>query len=265
MTYPSCSLIVSTYNWKEALELVLLSVLNQSILPNEVLIADDGSREDTKILITKFQEKFPIPLIHIWQEDNGFQKSKILNKTISHSKFDYIIQIDGDIIVHKNFVQDHLTHSKKNQYIFGSRVNIKKTFLPKLFKNKITTFNFFSKGIKKRFRTIRIPFYSNFVKQSKTVSPKIRGCNLSFWKKDFIKINGYNERFKGWGGEDYEMCCRLFNNGVLGKRLKFAGVIFHIYHPEADRSKVSINTQIQSESVEKKLLFATDGIDKYLN
>jgi glycosyltransferase involved in cell wall biosynthesis len=66
---PSCTLVTPTYNWPDALELLLLSVLNQTILPNEVMIADDGSKEDTKKLIEKFQENFPIPLVHIWHED----------------------------------------------------------------------------------------------------------------------------------------------------------------------------------------------------
>ncbi len=82
MSHPSCTLVTPTYNWPEALELLLLSILNQSVLPNEVIIADDGSREETKTLIEAFQKKFPIPLVHIWHEDNKNRKPAIMNKAI---------------------------------------------------------------------------------------------------------------------------------------------------------------------------------------
>jgi glycosyltransferase involved in cell wall biosynthesis len=262
--YPSCALIATTYNWPEALELILLSVLNQTVFPNEVIIADDGSREDTKQLIDDFKKKFPVPLIHVWHEDNGFQKTKILNKAIAAAQSDYIIQIDGDIIINKNFIKDHLTHAQKGQFLFGSRVNIKKVFLKELFIKKKIYFNFFSKGIKKRFRTIRIPIYTNFIKQNHVVSSKLRGCNMSFWKDDIIKINGYNEKFIGWGCDDYELGYRLHSYGIAGRRLKFSGIVYHIFHPELSKSNTANNEIIQKETFDKKLFFINDGINKYL-
>ncbi|WP_310557104.1 glycosyltransferase family 2 protein [Flavobacterium sp.] len=263
--YPTSSLIVSTYNNPKALELVLIAIANQHILPNEVIVADDGSKDETKKLIEKFQEKFPVPLVHVWQEDKGFQKSKILNKAFAIVKNNYIIQIDGDIIVNKYFVKDHLMYAEKNQFLFGSRVNIKESFLTELFIKKVTHFNFFSKGITKRFRTIRIPFFTKFLKKNHVISSKLRGCNMSFWREDIIKINGYNEAFVGWGGEDSELANRLHNAGIAGKRLKFAGIIYHIYHLEENKSNLEKNIAIQSESRNNKLSFTTDGIDKYLN
>jgi len=264
-SYPSSSLIVATYNNPKALELVLLAIMNQVVLPNEVIVADDGSKNETKELIEKFQEKFPVPLVHIWHEDNGFRLAAIRNKAIAAAKNDYIIQIDGDIIANRYFVKDHLMNAEKGQFLFGSRVNIKESFLPQLFDKKVTKFNFFSSGIKKRFRTIRLPFYTQFVKQNHVVSSKLRGCNMSFWREDIIKINGYNEAFVGWGGDDSELANRLHNSGVAGRRLKYAGIIYHIYHPEESKSNLAKNIAIQSESREKKLSYATDGIDKYLN
>ncbi|MFM9826982.1 glycosyltransferase family 2 protein [Flavobacterium sp.] len=262
--FPTCSLITPTYNWPEALELILLSTINQTVLPNEVIIADDGSREDTKQLIEAFQKKIPIPLIHIWHEDLKNRKPKIMNKAIAASKYDYIIEIDGDIIMNKNFIEDHLNFAKKGQYLFGSRVNIQKKLLTKLFSEKIISFNLFSKGIKKRGRTIRITFLMNFAKSVEKRSRKLRGCNMSFWKEDFIKINGFNEDLVGWGIDDSEMIQRLHNIGVKGKRLKFAGIAYHIYHKEQSKIHIEINNEIEKQTTEKKLTFIENGINQYL-
>lgn len=264
MSYPTCSIIATTYNWPGALELLLLSIENQTILPNEVIIADDGSREDTRQLIESYQKKNAIPIVHIWHEDKGFRLATIRNKAISNAKYQYIIQIDGDIIPNKNFVKDHLTFAKRGHYLFGSRVNIQEKLLSKLFSKQILSFHFFSKGIKKRGRTIRIPFLMQFAKSVTERSKKLRGCNMSFWKDDFIKINGYNESIIGWGKEDSEMIQRLHNIGISGKRLKFAGIAYHIFHKEQSKSHIEINNEIEKQTTEKKLTFIEKGINQYL-
>jgi glycosyltransferase involved in cell wall biosynthesis len=264
MTNPSCTLVTPTYNWPEALELLLLSLLRQTVMPNEVIIADDGSRKETKKLITDFQKKFPIPLIHIWHEDLKNRKPKIMNKAIAKAKYDYIIEIDGDIIMNPNFVEDHLTFAEKGHYLYGSRVNIKEKILPELFSKKILDFNLFSKGIKKRGRTIRFPFLMNFVKSVDQRSRKLRGCNMSFWKEDFIKINGFNENLVGWGIDDSEMIQRMHNLGIKGKRLKFSGIAYHIYHKEQSKSHLEINNEIERQTTENKLTFIDKGINQYL-
>jgi len=263
--YPTCSLVTPTYNWPEALNLLLTSVLEQTILPNEVIIADDGSTENTKNLIADFQKKFPIPLIHIWHEDLKNRKPAIMNKAIAVSKYDYIIEIDGDIIMNTYFIEDHLKFATKGHYLFGSRVNIQKHYLSELFSKKVTQFNLFSKGIKKRGRTIRFPFLMRFSKSVAERSSKLRGCNMSFWKSDFIKINGFNESLVGWGIDDSEMIQRLHNIGIYGKRLKNAGIAYHIYHKEQSRSQLDINDEILKQTTEKKLTFIEKGINQYLN
>lgn len=264
-SFPKCTLVTPTYNWPEALELLLLSIKDQTYLPNEVIVADDGSKKETTALIKKFQSEFPIPLIHVWHEDNGNQKPKIMNKAIAQAKYDYIIEIDGDIIMHKNFVKDHLKYAKKGQYLFGSRVNIQKSILATIFKNKITNFNIFSKGIKKRLRTLRIPIFMYFEKEHHIISKKLRGCNMSFWREDFIKINGFNEGLVGWGVDDSEMIQRLHNIGIVGKRLKHTGIAFHIYHKEQDKSHIALNNALEDEVREKKIKFIDKGINQYLN
>ncbi|MDN6280731.1 MAG: glycosyltransferase family 2 protein [Psychroflexus sp.] len=259
-----CSLITPTYNWPEALELLLLSALNQTQLPDEVIIADDGSTKETQKLIERFQKDFPVPLIHVWHQDKGNRKPRIMNKAIAKAKFPYIIEIDGDIIMHKDFVKDHLKFSKKGLYLYGSRVNIQKNHLSTLLENKQTQFHYFSEGIKKRGRTIHMPQLTSLYKLVEKRSHKLRGCNMSFWREDFIKVNGFNENLVGWGIDDSEMIQRLHNIRIVGKRLKFAGIAYHIYHKEQSKSHIDINREIEEQTTEKKLTYCEKGVDQFL-
>lgn len=258
------ALLISTYNWEKALNLVLKSVCKQSLLPNEVIIADDGSREATKLLIDEFRDKLPIPIKHIWHEDKGFRRSKILNKAIANSEADYIIQVDGDCILHKDFIKDHLKNIIDHAYLYGSRVNIRKDYVESIFEKELINYNLFSKEINKRLRTLRIPIISQFYSPNNEISKKLRGCNLSFWKGDFVAINGYNEDLEGWGMEDSEMVIRLHNNGIKGKRLKFSGILYHLYHKVAPKDRVKQNQEIQNTAKNMNLLRCDNGINKYL-
>lgn len=143
------ALLVSTYNWPEALLLIFKSIENQSVAPDEVLIADDGSAEETTKLINEFKKQSNLKIHHFWHEDRGFRKSEALNKAIAGSKSDYIVQIDGDCIMHPDFIKDHLAIAEKKVFLFGSRVNITKDLKPKVLEDKIIDFHFLSAGIKK--------------------------------------------------------------------------------------------------------------------
>lgn len=256
------TLIISTYNWPEALSLVLKSVLNQSKLPDQVIIADDGSTKTTKVVIDAFKSKTTITVLHLWQEDIGFRKAKVLNRAIVESTGDYILQVDGDCILHRHFVKDHLSLAKPNQYLFGSRVTIK-TFLDSLFKRKGINFSFLSKGIKKRTRAIHIPFLSHFYKASREFSKKYRGCNTSYFKTDALAINGYNEDFEGWGGrEDSDFALRLLNNGVISRRIRYKAIVFHIYHFEKPKNNLEKNNSIELQTIKNNVTWCDNGINK---
>ncbi len=258
------SLLISTYNWPQALELVMLSAENQTEKPDEILIADDGSTEETKELIDDFRKKLSVEIKHFWHEDKGFRKSIILNKAIAAAQGDYIIQIDGDCIMHKDFVGDHKAMARSNTYLYGSRVNIQEDFLPMLFETQKIVFSYFQKGIKKRNRNLRIPALSSFYGTQKTISKKMRGCNVSFWKKDLVAVNGYNEDFEGWGREDSELIIRMMNNGVMGKRLRYRGIVYHIWHKIKDVSHLERNNDLQEKAIAENSKWCKNGIDKHL-
>ena len=259
------ALLISTYNWTNALDLVFRSILAQTQFPDEILIADDGSTSETKELIEAFSKKTTIPVKHFWQKDEGFRKSKILNKAIAGTQADYIIQIDGDCIMHKDFIKDHIQNAQTNTYLYGSRVNILPDAVERVFENKTISFNVFSKEIKNKTRTLHIPFLSKLYKPHQGISKKFRGCNVSYWKKDFIEINGYNEDFEGWGREDSDLVIRMGNNGVLAKRLRYAGIVFHIHHKVNSKHNLELNDAIEQKTIREKIIRIPKGVDQYLN
>lgn len=260
----SVTLLISTYNWPQALNLVLKSVLKQSILPSEVVIADDGSTEETRNLINEFQKSFPVPLHHVWHEDNGFTKTIILNKALARSQSEYIVQIDGDIILHKHFIKDHINACKENLFLYGTRVTITKKKSQQIIANNTLGLSIFSSGLKKRMRMLYLPFIYKNIKPEARITTKLRGANMSYWRKDALAINGYNEDFLGWGFEDYDFGQRLTFLGVMPKRLKFAGICFHIYHKRASLENPVRGNEIQEKTAAGKIIRCENGIDKYL-
>lgn len=256
------TLIISTYNWPEALELVLISVYNQSVLPNEIIIADDGSTEETKNLIDSFKKLFSDKLIHVWHEDKGFRKCEIINKALKLAHNEYIIQIDGDIIIHKKFIENHIYFAKPHRFITGSRTFLNNIETQKAFKEKKITFSIFNKNLKNKFNGFYAPFLAKLFTLKKYNLNKIRSCNISFWKSDIFKVNGYNEDMVGWGLEDTELAIRFLNSGVSNTQIKFSAIEYHLEHKKATREMFNVNNQILQNTIKKALKVTINGIHK---
>ncbi len=261
----TCSLIVTTYNWPEALEHSILSVFRQSTLPLEIIIADDGSTEETEKLIQKMQSFSPVPLIHSWQEDHGFRASASRNRAIAKASGKYIIMIDGDMILHHHFVEDHIRCAQEGYFLQGSRGIMSPAISQEILQNQTShALTPFLPQLRNQLNTLYIPVLSKLICSRSTQKHRgIRTCNISMFKDDIIKVNGFNEDFTTWGREDSELVERLYNIGIRRKNLKFAGIQFHIYHKEGSSS--TQNDAILQKAIDAKLTWCDNGIDKYLN
>ncbi|MGL5683394.1 MAG: glycosyltransferase family 2 protein [Marinifilaceae bacterium] len=258
------TLIISTYNRPDALRHCLESIKHQTVLPNEVIVGDDGSRSETKELIDEFKANFPVPLIHVWHEDNGFRLAMIRNKCVAVATGAYIIQVDGDIILHPRFIEDHVSFSEKGFYLKGGRTNIERSLTEKLCKSgKFKHLSFFSPGISRRINALHMPAVAQYLSQRKKSRPGL-GCNMSFWRNDFVAINGYDEFYKEWGGEDYDLAVRLVHLGRKKKTLKFAGIGFHLWHKDLYMSNKEKNFKYYHNAVREERVWCENGVDKYL-
>jgi glycosyltransferase involved in cell wall biosynthesis len=171
------TLIVTTYNWEKALELLLMSVLSQTRMPDQFIVADDGSREDTRELIDEFVSRFDIPVLHVWHKDDGFQRSVILNQAIGKATGDYIIQVDGDVILHRCFVEDHEFFAAPGYFIRGHRIRLSKEYSKQVFDQKSIVFNDTFKGLLQVFKTARMRWVSTVFRLDLRRHAEVYGCN----------------------------------------------------------------------------------------
>jgi glycosyltransferase involved in cell wall biosynthesis len=254
-----CTLIISTYNWPSALDLCLRSVIKQVHLPDEVIIADDGSGDETRRLIDGFKQQFKVPLIQAWHEDDGFRKTIILNKAVHKSSFEYIIQIDGDVILEKHFIKDHLNSAEIKTFIRGTRAMLTKQRTEQVLRSGNINISPFSVGVKHRNNALRLNMLKFLGIRKSMSSDSVRGSNLSFWKSDFISVNGYNNDMMGWGHEDEELAVRFINTGIIKKIVKLSAVQFHLYHPSLSENNEPWQRSLVDEMKREQMKYCLNG------
>lgn len=247
------SLILSTYNRVDALNLVLNSLAIQTDMQFELVIIDDGSRSDTKLLIEQFQKRCSLDIQHVWQEDRGFRKSLILNKGIALAQGDYLVFLDGDCVAQPDFIYQHRRLAAVNHLVTGSRILCDKQLTNDLIasgKNidwsgwRILQWRLQQRINKFLPLIVKVPdnkwrIYSKFVWR------RIKGCNMACWKSDAQAIGGFDETLIGWGHEDADFVFRLqTHQKVLRKSGAFATEILHLWHPQGDRAQAEKNAAI---------------------
>ncbi|MGZ3923632.1 MAG: glycosyltransferase family 2 protein [Flavisolibacter sp.] len=264
----NCSLIISTYNWPQALSLCLQSVMHQIHKPAEIIIADDGSREDTTTLVQEYIKRSPVAIRHVWHPDEGFRLASIRNKAIADASNDYIVQVDGDLILHPYFIADHLAMKKEGYFVAGSRVMLSKRSTSNLLAHnsinlrKYAQPNLDMNGI--RSALLRRYLASRYKAKGKYTF-YVKGCNMAFFKADLLKVNGYNESFTGWGSEDREIAIRLINAGVKKHFLKNGGICYHLNHSSPSKEKEFENEKLMKEAIASRAVWADNGLNKYLH
>ena len=263
----SVAILIATYNWPQALQQTLMSVANQTIQPNEVLIADDGSDERTSKLIQAFKLNHSnLNIIHVWHEDNGFRLAAIRNKSIRMAQSDYIIQIDGDIILDQHFIADHLSLKEKGFFVTGSRLLLGKKITDALLESEKVNFARLRWKGKNFFNTLRIPMFTGLLQNPYKTKGEylyyVKGCNMAFWKSDLYLVNGYDESFNGWGREDTDICIRLIHAGVKKKFIKFGGVQYHLHHALASRDQLDANDALIEQLKLNQISFCKQGLVK---
>ena len=272
MKNPKISVVISTYNSEEWLRKVIWGFNVQTFKDFEVVVADDGSGPGTRELLNQLREEVFYDIIHVWQEDDGFQKSRILNKAVTACNADYIIMTDGDCIPREDFVEVHYINKEKGYFISGGYYMLPMNISKMITREDIEAQNCFNihwlkeKGIPKTFKNNKLTSRGIISKFFNTVTPtnaSWNGHNSSGWKKDILNVNGFDERMQ-YGGQDRELGERLFNFGIKSKQLRYSAVCVHLDHKRGYKTPESIqkNLAIRKDTKKNKQVWTYYGITK---
>ncbi|MEO7073326.1 MAG: glycosyltransferase family 2 protein [Rhodanobacter sp.] len=261
------SVAVITYNWPQALELVLRALAAQSELPYEVIVTDDGSGPATRELLARLARDYPTRLVHLWQDDEGARMSRARNRAIAAARGDYLILLDGDMVPERHFIADHRAFARRGCFVQGSRVLSDAALAQRMLVSPRSAGvpGFFSRGIERRRHTLRLPLLARCSTRTGVRQRGIKSCNMAFWRDDLLRINGFNEAMIGWGREDTELAVRALHAGLLRRDVRFSALATHIYHPTRKHdTRDNPNDHILAATRAQRLRCCSSGVAQHL-
>ena len=226
-TASSVALVINTYDQPDYLARVLAGAARQTRLPDEVVLADDGSGAETRKLFAEWAAGKSFRCEHVWQKKEGFRRARILNEAISVARSEYIVFLDGDTVPHGWFVADHRELAAPGRFVQGHRALVGERAAKDFGRDGRARGRLgamVSGQLSGAANVFRWPFA---LKSSRTDLRGIRGCNLAMWRADLARVNGYNEAFTGWGREDAELAARLMNAGVRRMDARGRALCYH--------------------------------------
>ncbi len=244
------SLIITTYNSKATLSRVLDSYKQQIVMPDEIIIADDGSSDGTDVMIAQMQSDYPCPLKHVWQPDDGFRAARIRNLAVKQSTGEYLIFTDGDCIPHPLFTKDHIDLAQRGQFVSGYRIRLSDRATPGFrWRGTATLLSIPINRWRHMIRAFNVPrLYSNAEDYLITHRASIASCNMAMFRDDYAAVNGFDERFVGWGAEDSELAVRLCRYGLKMMVVRYKALTFHLRHPEQPKDRELLNEKLLEQS-----------------
>lgn len=244
------AVIITTYNRPDALAAVLDGYLNQDVRDFEIIIADDGSTAETRAQIEPYLIHSHIPIRHVWQEDHGFRAAAIRNRALSLTQADYIIFTDGDCVPPPHFVRRHLELAERGRFLGGNRILLSAAFTACVLEQRLQIHQWrharwiaaWLRGyINRLLPLLDFPDLLGWRNSRPHRWAGIKTCNVSAWRADLLRVNGFDESYSGWGLEDSDLVIRLLRAGVRHKSARFAAPVFHLWHRENDRSRLTEN------------------------
>lgn len=267
------SVIVATYNRPEALDAVLRSLARQSDGHFEVLVADDGSGPQTAAVVKQWQGRIGRRLIHVWHPDDGFRLAEIRNRAIVAAAGEYCVFLDGDCLTRRGFVAAHRALAERGWFVTGNRVLLSRELTQRVLSKNLEAERWTaaqwlaarsSRGINRLAPLVSLP-----LGRLRKIQPRAwrgaRGANIGMWRSDLMKVDGFDSGFAGWGREDSDLFVRLIRAGVCRKDGRYATGVLHLWHPEADRARLSENEQRLGEILASDRVVARKGLSALRN
>jgi glycosyltransferase involved in cell wall biosynthesis len=268
-----CAVIVTTYNRADALAAVLRGYLAQDDSRFELIVADDGSTAATRNVAEEYGSRANFPLRHVWQEDRGFRAAAARNRALAATDAEYVIFTDGDCIPARYFVSAHRRLAERGCFLSGSRILLSEGFTREVLDGLLPVQQWSAArwverwlrgGINRWLPLLRLPD-GGFRTRRPEQWEGVKTCNLSAWREDLLRVNGLDETYSGWGLEDSDLVIRLLHAGVRHKSARFAAPVFHLWHPENDRSRLPENQRKLEQLLHSGRVRAETGLDRYFS
>jgi len=265
------SLVVTTYNRADALRAVLVGLAAQRDRGFEVLVADDGSRADTRALVETFAAAAPVPVRHVFQEDRGFRAGAARNRATAAAEGAYVIFLDGDCIPRPHFIERHRELAEPGWMVAGNRVLLTEPFTRLALAEQLPLHDWADaqwraareRGDINRMLPLRDLPLGPLRKLAAKRWQRVRTCNLGIWRDDLRTVNGFDEVFEGWGYEDSDLAVRLISAGVRRKEGAYATGVLHLWHRENDRRAEGRNWDRLQQRIRDRDRRAERGLDQY--
>jgi len=244
---------------------VLASVARQSTPPREIIVADDGSGAPTLEIIEAFARRHAAVRV-VRQPHAGFRVARLRNLAIAAATCDYLVFIDGDMLLHPEFMADHLRAARRGWFTQGVRAHADAQLTARLIADPTRFPQPSSPGLGglRRAYLLRSPGASALLRRAANAFVALKACNLAVWREDLLRINGFDEDMVGWGPEDKELCARLGHAGVRRQTLLFGGIACHLHHPPASRTALPANLAILAATRATRRVRAEHGLDGHL-
>jgi glycosyltransferase involved in cell wall biosynthesis len=262
------SVIVSTYNREDALDIVLRALSRQSDRNFEIVVADDGSGPATARVVREWAARKLVPIKHVWHEDRGFRLSEIRNRGIHASAGKYIVFLDGDCIARRDFVLVHRRLAEPGWFVTGTRILLSRELTDRILHRRLEPelWSLARWALHRARRNLNrfAPLFGLRIGVMRKLTARrwhgARGSNMAFWRQDLDKVDGFDAAFSGWGREDSDIFIRLIRAGVRRKDGRFASGVLHLWHPEADRSRLEENDRQLDEALHSTRIAARRGL-----
>ncbi|HFM1224087.1 TPA: glycosyltransferase, partial [Escherichia coli] len=261
------SIVIPTYNRAKILAITLACLCNQkTIYDYEVIVADDGSKENIEEIVREFESLLNIKYVR--QKDYGYQLCAVRNLGLRAAKYNYVAILDCDMAPNPLWVQSYmeLLAVDDNVALIGPRKYIdtsKHTYLDFLSQKSlineipeiITNNQVAGKVEQNKSVDWRIEHFKNTdnLRLCNTPFRFFSGGNVAFAKKWLFRAGWFDEEFTHWGGEDNEFGYRLYREGCYFRSVEGA-MAYHQEPPgkenETDRAAgKNITVQLLQQKV----------------
>jgi glycosyltransferase involved in cell wall biosynthesis len=257
---PTVGVVFTTYNRPLDLQRVLAGYARQTFGRFEVVIADDGSGEETRACIEQARRAWGLNIRHVWQEDIGFRKCRILNRAILETAAEYLIFTDGDCIPHPEFIAGHLSLARPGYVVSGGCVRLGDSVFDARWLNRHG-----ESSLNLRKLVLSAPPWHGVMNSLTTTRPTWNGHNSSTWREEVLAVNGFDERL-GYGGLDREFGERLERCGMHGIQARYSLICLHLDHPRPYREReiMAANKKIRRDNAVLNVRRTRHGLSPHM-